>query len=211
MKLTFFLCFLGLHLWHREVPSVGVESELQLPVYATATSMPDSSQVYTTARGNSRSLTHWERPGIKHGSESGSLPLSHEVNAPKLTLLIRAYHHLQNVLECGFLWFECLFVRLSRIFETKFYPWMMVILVRVWPQRERWAFSISGGGWDKHQALWAVMQEKQVLVFLHGFQLISSVTDWTWVLVVATKKWSPGSSGLCSWTHAPLRPYWGLC
>ena len=37
---TFFF-FLGQHLWHMEVPRLEVESELQLPAYATATAMPD--------------------------------------------------------------------------------------------------------------------------------------------------------------------------
>ena len=41
----FFVCFLGPQLWHMEVPKLGVESELQLPAYATAD-------------GNARSLTH---------------------------------------------------------------------------------------------------------------------------------------------------------
>ena len=31
----FFFCFLGLHLWHVEIPRLGVESELQLPATAT--------------------------------------------------------------------------------------------------------------------------------------------------------------------------------
>ena len=39
----FFFVFLGLHPWHMEVPSLGAESELQLPAYATATAMPDLS------------------------------------------------------------------------------------------------------------------------------------------------------------------------
>ena len=30
------LFFLGLYLWHMEIPRLGVESELQLPAYATA-------------------------------------------------------------------------------------------------------------------------------------------------------------------------------
>ena len=38
-------CFLGLYLRHIEVPRLGVESELQLPVYATATAMPDLSHI----------------------------------------------------------------------------------------------------------------------------------------------------------------------
>ena len=39
----FFLSFLGMHLWHMEVPSLGGELELWLPAYATATAMPDPS------------------------------------------------------------------------------------------------------------------------------------------------------------------------
>ena len=37
----FIFFFLGLQLWHMEVPSPGVEWELQLPAYTTATAMPD--------------------------------------------------------------------------------------------------------------------------------------------------------------------------
>ena len=33
----FIYCFLGLHPWHIEAPSLGVELELQLPAYTTAT------------------------------------------------------------------------------------------------------------------------------------------------------------------------------
>ena len=42
---TFFVFFLGLHLWHTEVPRLGLELELQLPAYptATATTMQDPS------------------------------------------------------------------------------------------------------------------------------------------------------------------------
>ena len=42
MSLSFFYhYFLGLHLWHMEVPRPGVELELQLPDYSIATAMPD--------------------------------------------------------------------------------------------------------------------------------------------------------------------------
>ena len=37
--LFIYLCFLGLHLQHMEVSKLGVESELQLSTYATATAM----------------------------------------------------------------------------------------------------------------------------------------------------------------------------
>ena len=39
--LSFFF-FFWLHLWHMEVPRLGVKSELQLPGYATATAMQDA-------------------------------------------------------------------------------------------------------------------------------------------------------------------------
>ena len=41
-----FLLFLGPHLQHMDVPRLGVESELRLPAYATATAKPDPSCVY---------------------------------------------------------------------------------------------------------------------------------------------------------------------
>ena len=43
-----------------EVPKLGVESELQLPAYTTATVTPIRAMyaTYTTAHGNARSLTH---------------------------------------------------------------------------------------------------------------------------------------------------------
>ena len=38
-------CFLGPRLWHMEVPRLGVELELQLLAYTTATAMPEPSCV----------------------------------------------------------------------------------------------------------------------------------------------------------------------
>ena len=51
---SYFLLFFlrAVHLWHTEVPRLGVQSELQL-------------LTYTTAHGNDGSLTHWAGPGIK--------------------------------------------------------------------------------------------------------------------------------------------------
>ena len=48
MKMPFiysFICFLRLHLWHTQVPKLGVESELQLLAYAIATAMQDLSRI----------------------------------------------------------------------------------------------------------------------------------------------------------------------
>ena len=41
----FFFCFLGLRLWHMEIPRLGIVSELQLPAYTTATATWDQSRV----------------------------------------------------------------------------------------------------------------------------------------------------------------------
>ena len=66
----FLLFFLELHLWHMEVPKLGVELELQLLVYGQPqqSGIQATSVTYTTARGNAGSLTHLERPGIEHAS-----------------------------------------------------------------------------------------------------------------------------------------------
>ena len=71
-----------------EVPRLGVESELQLPATATARNLAASAN-YTTVHGNTRSLAHWARPGIK--SESlwilvVSLLLSHNGHCCKISL-----------------------------------------------------------------------------------------------------------------------------
>ena len=36
----------GAHLWHMEVPRLGVESKVQLPAYTTATAMQDPNHDY---------------------------------------------------------------------------------------------------------------------------------------------------------------------
>ena len=59
-------CFLGLHLQHVEVPRLGFELELQLPQpQPQQRGIQAESATYTTAPGNTGSLTHWARPGIK--------------------------------------------------------------------------------------------------------------------------------------------------
>ena len=45
MFFWFFFFFPWLHLQHVEIPRLGVESELQLLAYATATAMPDLSHI----------------------------------------------------------------------------------------------------------------------------------------------------------------------
>ena len=60
LLLLFF--FSGPHPQYMEVPSLGVKLELQLPACTTVTA---TSVTYTTVHGNTRSLTHWLRPGIE--------------------------------------------------------------------------------------------------------------------------------------------------
>ena len=59
--------FLGPHLWHVEVPRLGVELELQLQLLATPQQhqIPAASATYARAQGSAGSLTLWARPGIK--------------------------------------------------------------------------------------------------------------------------------------------------
>mgnify|MGYP001469406772 CR=1 FL=1 len=41
IQFVFYFIFLGLHLWHMEVPRLGVQLEQLLPAYAKATAIPD--------------------------------------------------------------------------------------------------------------------------------------------------------------------------
>ena len=52
--LLLFFFFLGMHLWHMEVPRLGVESELQLLAYRVRA----VSATCTTAHSNTGSLTY---------------------------------------------------------------------------------------------------------------------------------------------------------
>ena len=64
-RMLFF--FLFPHQWHIEVSRLGVKSELQLPVYTTATQheIQAWSVTYTGARGIARSFSQWASPGIE--------------------------------------------------------------------------------------------------------------------------------------------------
>ena len=62
--LILFFAFLGRHLWHMEVPGLGIELELQLPD-TRAIAKWDLSHVCDLRHS---SLTHWSRPGIEPAS-----------------------------------------------------------------------------------------------------------------------------------------------
>ena len=62
-----YFCLLGPNLQHMEVPRLGVEMELQLSVYTTATAMWEPSRIYNLHHScdNTRSLTNSARLGIE--------------------------------------------------------------------------------------------------------------------------------------------------
>ena len=86
----FVFCFVFFYSHTRAIwkfPRLGVESELQLPVYSTATATLDPSGICDPHCGSRQCwiFTHWERPGTKPES-SRSLrwvltPLSHNGNS----------------------------------------------------------------------------------------------------------------------------------
>jgi len=88
--------FLGSHLQHMEVPRLGVNSELQLPTYTTATSTQDPSRIcdlhhsswqhqifnpLSEAKDQTRILMDTRQVGN---------PLSHHGNSKNLSLLIQS-------------------------------------------------------------------------------------------------------------------------
>ena len=70
MSSSFFFFFLGPHVQYMEVPSLGVESELQLPAYATAPAIPAPSHVCDIHYSSQKCqiLNPWVRPAIKTAS-----------------------------------------------------------------------------------------------------------------------------------------------
>ena len=62
--------FLRLHLWHMEGPRLGVQLQVQILAYTTATATwdPTHSVTYTTVHGNTGPLIHWARLGTEPAS-----------------------------------------------------------------------------------------------------------------------------------------------
>ena len=58
----FFFFFKGWHVQHKEVPRLGIESELQLTQQCQ---IQAASATYTTAHSNTGSLTHWMGSGTE--------------------------------------------------------------------------------------------------------------------------------------------------
>ena len=65
----YFFCFLGLHPKHMEFPRPGVELELQLPAYTTATALPDANFICDLQHSSLQcQILNWARPGIEPSS-----------------------------------------------------------------------------------------------------------------------------------------------
>ena len=56
----FFFVFLGPHLWHMEVPRLGVKAAGLHHSHSNVQFQAAASATYTTAQGSTRSLTQWE-------------------------------------------------------------------------------------------------------------------------------------------------------
>ena len=65
IEITFVFVFLGLYLWHMEVPRQGSNWSCSQQPTPEPHWIQAMSVTYTTAHSNSRSSTHWARPGIE--------------------------------------------------------------------------------------------------------------------------------------------------
>ena len=83
---SFLPFFQGLHPWHMDIPKLGVKSDLELPAYATATAMPDSSRICELHHSS------WQCQIFNPLSEARDWTLSHDGNS--------AFHFLDRVFWC---------------------------------------------------------------------------------------------------------------
>ena len=103
---SFFL-FLGQHLRHMEVPRLGVESELQLPTYATVTATQDLSCICGLHHSSSAKLDTWPTEGGQglnsnpHEYQSDSFLLKHNRKSTR-PLLVAFYNHICQMPLCSF-------------------------------------------------------------------------------------------------------------
>ena len=110
----FFLFLLGPHLRHMEVPTLGVKSELWLPVYTTATAMWDLSHICDPHRSSQQSqtlnpLSETRIEPIPHGYSSGLQPAGATMGTPSTcfyqsnfpAMKFASYHSpAQNTYRC---------------------------------------------------------------------------------------------------------------
>ena len=97
--------FLGPHPWHMEVPTLGVQLELELPAYTRAIATPDPSRFCDLQNGNTRSLTHWARPGIKPATSWFLVGFVSTVPWRELLVYYFKFYSKRGVIVCSsFVW-----------------------------------------------------------------------------------------------------------
>ena len=89
--------FLGPHLWHMKVPRLGVESQLQLPGYATAIATQDPSHVCSLLHG---SRQRWILNPLSEARDQTCILMDTSRILNPLSHTVRFFDHSKN-LKCG--------------------------------------------------------------------------------------------------------------
>ena len=97
LALIFFFHFLQLHLWHLEVPWLGVESEMKLQAYVRATAAWDPSHIFDLSHSLQQrqilnpvtEVRDWTR--IVMDTSRGLNPVSYKGNSSLALLLIKFF------------------------------------------------------------------------------------------------------------------------
>ena len=118
----FFFFSVGLHLWHTEVPRLGVKSELQL------------AACLCHSHSNTRPLTYWARPGIEPTSSQTLCwilnPLSHNGSSNFSNCKSAEHLFLQRI---QFIHHKVMIMSLSQIFLRKinFISWLWLFKIEI--------------------------------------------------------------------------------
>ena len=117
----FFFCFLGLHLWHMEIPRLGLESVLQLLVYATATDTPDLSRVFDPHHSLRQCQILNPLSEARDQTYNLMVPsLIHFCYTTTGTPAVRFLSHCATVGTPQFIFYGCFLVVLSSLFSPCF-------------------------------------------------------------------------------------------
>ena len=105
----FFFVFSGLHLWHMDIPRPGVQLDLQLLAYATATATPDLSLVCNLHHGS------WQCPILN--------PLGEVRDQTRILMDPSRIHYHWVTTATPHFAFHCHVYLASLIFLCLLWPW----------------------------------------------------------------------------------------